>query len=80
MELSAELLNVSALIKAYNMPNIGSDNLNIKLIEAAPRLPGALHERRSDAARQEKQQLGVQGMERSPIKEANHGGYLTHRR
>jgi NADH dehydrogenase len=77
VELSAELLNVSKLIKAYNMPNINREKLNIHLIEAGPRILGALSERISDAARTELNKLGVTVRESTRIEQATDQGYIT---
>jgi NADH dehydrogenase len=77
VELSAELLNVTALIKAYSMPNISTEKLSISLIEAGPRILGALPERISKAARKELQELGVQVREGTRVKQATAQGYIT---
>ncbi|MFT5707694.1 MAG: NADH dehydrogenase [Oceanospirillaceae bacterium] len=77
VELSAELLNVTALVKAYNMPNMSTDKLSISLIEAGPRVLGALSERISKAARKELQSLGVIVRENTKVKEACAQGYIT---
>jgi len=77
VELSAELLNVSALVKAYNMPNMSSDKLEINLIEAGPRILAALPERISFAARKELSDLGVKVRENTRVKEASAAGFVT---
>ncbi|NQZ30222.1 MAG: NAD(P)/FAD-dependent oxidoreductase [Oceanospirillaceae bacterium] len=77
VELSAELFNVSALVKAYNMPNMSADKLEINLIEAGPRILAALPERISYAARKELSNLGVNVRENTRVKEATAEGYIT---
>jgi len=77
VELSAELLNVSSLVKAYNMPNMSNDKLKVTLIEAGPRILSALPERISNAAKKELLHLGVDVKESTRIQEATVAGYMT---
>jgi len=77
VELSAELFNVSALVKAYNMPNMSADKLEINLIEAGPRILAALPERISFSARKELTDLGVKVRENTRVKEASTDGFIT---
>ena len=77
VELSAELFNVSTLVKAYNMPNMSADKLEINLIEAGPRILAALPERIADAARKELSNLGVNVREHTRVKEATVEGFKT---
>ncbi len=77
VELSAELLNVTALVRAYNMPNITTDKLKINLIEAGPRILSALTERISNSARRELLDLGVEVREKTRVTQATAAGFIT---
>ncbi|CCQ10449.1 NADH dehydrogenase [Pseudoalteromonas luteoviolacea B = ATCC 29581] len=77
VELSAELVHVASLLKHYGMSEFKSTKLSIHLIEAGPTILPALPKRISDAARKELQQLGVNVLENTAVKEATKEGFIT---
>ncbi|MGH1461747.1 MAG: NAD(P)/FAD-dependent oxidoreductase [Neptuniibacter sp.] len=77
VELSAELYNVTDMLKSYGMDNMTSQQLRIKLIEAGPSILPALPARISNSARTELEDLGVDVFENTLIKSATENGFLT---
>ncbi|KPV96284.1 NADH dehydrogenase [Pseudoalteromonas sp. P1-9] len=77
VELSAELIHVSGLLKHYGLSEFKSTQLRIHLIEAGPTILPALPKRISDAARRELLNLGIQVLEHTRISEANQHGFIT---
>ena len=77
VELSAELHNVTKLLKSYNMGNMKNEQLKVNLIEAGPRILSALPERISEAAKKELTRMGVRVREGTRVKEASSSGFIT---
>jgi len=77
VELSAELYNVTDMLRSYGLPNMTAQQLKVTLIEAGPRILPALPERISSSARKELSKLGVEVLEDTLIKSANHDGFTT---
>jgi len=77
VELSAELHNVTKLLKNYNMGNMKNEQLKVNLIEAGPRILSALPERISSTARKELTAMGVQVREGTKVKQAGSEGFIT---
>lgn len=77
VELSAELYNVTDMLRSYGLPNMTSQQLKVTLIEAGPRILPALPERISASARKELSALGVDVLENTLIKSANEDGFTT---
>ncbi|MCP4595855.1 NAD(P)/FAD-dependent oxidoreductase [Neptuniibacter sp.] len=77
VELSAELYNVTDMLKSYGLQNMTSDQLKVKLIEAGPRILPALPGRISASARKELSDLGVEVRENTMIQSANEDGFIT---
>ena len=77
VELSAELIHVSGLLKHYGLSEFKSTQLIIHLIEAGPTILPALPKRISDVARRELINLGIQVRENTRISEANENGFVT---
>jgi NADH dehydrogenase len=77
VELSAELYNVTAMLKSYGMGKMTSQQLKVKLIEAGPSILPALPARISNSARRELKDLGVELFENTLIKSATKDGFLT---
>lgn len=77
VELSAELYNVTDMLRSYGLPNMTSQQLKVTLIEAGPRILPALPERISASARKELSALGVDVLENTLIKSANEEGFTT---
>lgn len=59
VELAAELYHAAAELNLYGFADLRSDRLNIRLVEAGPRILPALPERIANAAQKELQKLGV---------------------
>tara|TARA_R110002126_G_scaffold43555_10_gene124885 strand:- start:2752 stop:4047 length:1296 start_codon:yes stop_codon:yes gene_type:complete len=59
VELAAELYHAAAELNLYGFADLRSERLNIRLVEAGPRILPALPERIADAAHKELQKLGV---------------------
>ncbi|MDO6514662.1 MULTISPECIES: NAD(P)/FAD-dependent oxidoreductase [unclassified Neptuniibacter] len=77
VELSAELHNVTDMLRSYGLPNMTAQQLKVTLIEAGPRILPALPERISNSARQELSDIGVQVAENTMIKSASPEGFTT---
>lgn len=77
VELSAELIHVSQLLKHYGMSEFKSTKLSIRLIEAGPSILPLLPKRISDAARKELTHLGVTVLENTQVSEATSTGFIT---
>lgn len=77
VELSAELHHVTELVRSYSMPNMGTDKLNISLLEAGPSILPALPHRISNAARKELKVLGVNVRENTRVQSATAQGFIT---
>ncbi len=59
VELSAELINAAEVVREYGFKNLKPEHLNIRLLEAGPRLLPALPERISAAALTELKELNI---------------------
>ena len=77
VELSAELIHVSQLLKHYGLSEFKSTKLSIHLIEAGPTILPALPKRISDAARKELTNLGIKVRENTQVLEATDSGFIT---
>ena len=77
VELSAELYNVTGMLKSYGLDNMTSEQLKVRLIEAGPSILPALPARISKSARHELETLGVEVFENTLIKSATQDGFLT---
>lgn len=77
VELSAELMHVTELLKHYGMNEINRTQLEINLIEAGPRILPALPERISLAATKALSQLGIKVNLNTRIIKATENGLLT---
>lgn len=77
VELSAELYNVTDMLKSYGLPKMTAAQLKVTLIEAGPRILPALPPRISDAARKELTALGVEVKENTLIASASDEGFIT---
>ncbi|WP_106478477.1 NAD(P)/FAD-dependent oxidoreductase [Phytohalomonas tamaricis] len=77
VELSAELLNATQMLKSYGYSEIDRNQLKIHLIEAAPRILPALPERIGNAARKELEKLGVEIHVNTKITTADDKGFTT---
>lgn len=77
VELSAELVHVSQLLKHYGLSEFKSTKLTIHLIEAGNTILPALPSRISNAARKELMNLGVHVLENTQVSEATPEGFLT---
>ena len=78
VELSAELYHVTHLLKTYGLNNMTSDQLQISLIEAGPRILPALSERIANSAKRELLKLGVNVFENTKVKSASATAFETH--
>jgi len=77
VELSAELYNVTAMLKSFGLNKMTSAQLKVRLIEAGPRILPALPARISNSARCELEDLGVEVFENTLIKSATAEGFIT---
>ncbi|RKR02650.1 NADH dehydrogenase FAD-containing subunit [Kushneria sinocarnis] len=77
VELSAELHNATRMLNSYGYSEIDSNQLQIHLIEAAPRILPALPERIGESARRELDKLGVQIHTDTRITSADERGFDT---
>lgn len=59
VELAAELHDASRMLKSYGFTSLGREQLNVHLIEAAPRVLPVLPERISQAVHDELEKIGV---------------------
>lgn len=77
VELSAELFHMADLLKAYGMPEISAQKVDVQLVEAGERILPALPERIAKNAKQELEALGVSIHEATKITEARQEGLVT---
>ena len=78
VELSAELVHVSSLLKHYGFNALNDTQLTIHLIEAGGRLLPALPNRIAQAAKTELEQLGVTVKLNTKIIRVTEFGFITH--
>ena len=76
VELSAELRYASRQMKFYGMHNITADKVELKIIEAAPRILPALPERLSKAAERELSRQNIEVMTGSAVSKATSEGFV----
>ncbi|SEF93472.1 NAD(P)/FAD-dependent oxidoreductase [Marinobacterium lutimaris] len=77
VELSAELYNAAQELVSYGLSSIQPSSLKVTLIEAAPRILGALPPRISSAAKTELRKLGVDVRENTQVVEVNDKELVT---
>ncbi|WP_432695099.1 NAD(P)/FAD-dependent oxidoreductase [Marinobacterium sp. YM272] len=77
VELSAELYNAAQELVSYGLSTIQPTSLKVTLIEAAPRILGALPPRISSAAKTELRKLGVDVRENTQVVEVNENELVT---
>ena len=77
VELSAELYNVTAMLKSYGLDKMRAEHLKVTLIEAGPRILPALPARISQSAKAELKKLGVEVRENTMIQSATADGFIT---
>lgn len=77
VELSAELHNTFATMKAYGLSELKHEQLKVSLIEAGPRILPALPERISAAAHKELVELGVDVRTQTLVAKAEEGAFIT---
>jgi len=76
-ELAAQLHHIANLAKAYGMPGMSSDRLNVTIIEAGPRILPALPDKIAGSAKQALQKLGITLREGTKVSEASEEGFIT---
>lgn len=77
VELSAELLGATQMLASYGYSSIGQDQLNVHLIEAAPRLLPALPERIGRAIYKQLEAMGIEIHLETKITQADEYGFNT---
>ncbi|WP_423822582.1 NAD(P)/FAD-dependent oxidoreductase [Salinisphaera sp. SPP-AMP-43] len=77
VELSAELLSATDMLSAYGYTKIEREQLDVHLIEAAPRVLPALPERIGSSVAQQLKNLGVTIHTETMITQADEAGFLT---
>ncbi|NNC23024.1 NAD(P)/FAD-dependent oxidoreductase [Salinisphaera sp. USBA-960] len=77
VELSAELLGATEMLKSYGYSGIGRDQLQVHLIEAAPRLLPALPARIGHAVHRQLEKMGIQIHLETKITQADAHGFNT---
>ncbi|MFM2484152.1 NAD(P)/FAD-dependent oxidoreductase [Celerinatantimonas yamalensis] len=77
VELSAELHNAAQQLKAYGLPHVSNECLEVTLVEAGPRILPALPERISSSAHSELVKMGVDVRTATMITEASAQGLTT---
>ncbi|WP_026970303.1 NAD(P)/FAD-dependent oxidoreductase [Aliagarivorans marinus] len=77
VELSAELYNAVDQMRAYGVPKVSAQCLEVTLVEAGPRILPALPERISGSAHSELTKMGVDVRTATRITEANEQGLMT---
>ena len=77
VELAAELYNAAAGLRHYRLEVFDETRLNVTLIEAAPRILPALHEKLSAAAKAELEKLAVSVLTSTRIVAAEADGFVT---
>lgn len=76
-ELAAQLHYVGNLAKAYGMPDMSAERLEISIVEAGKSILPALPKKISDSARQALHKLGVKVLENTMVSEAAPNGFVT---
>ena len=76
-ELAAQLHHVANLSRAYGMPEMSAQRLEISIIEAGPRMLPALPERIANAAKNALQKIGVKIYENTKVIRAEKKGFVT---
>lgn len=77
VELSAELLSATQMLSSYGYTRIDRNQLEVHLIEAAPRILPALPERIGRSVAQELERLGVEIHLDTKITAADQNGFTT---
>lgn len=77
VELSAELLSATDMLSSYGYSRIDREQLDVHLIEAAPRILPALPERIGRSVAGQLEKLGVTIHTETMITQADAGGFLT---
>ena len=77
VELSAELYNSRDLFTVYGLDRLKNANLNITVIEAGPRLVGALSEKVSDDVHKALAKIGTKIRINTLISEVQSDGFIT---
>ncbi|KFZ30423.1 NADH dehydrogenase [Pseudidiomarina salinarum] len=77
VELAAELYKSAELIRAYGFEDFDLSQLQICVIEAAPRILPMLPERIADSARKKLEKIGVKVVVDTPITEVHDKGFET---
>ncbi|RJS92851.1 NAD(P)/FAD-dependent oxidoreductase [Salinisphaera sp. Q1T1-3] len=77
VELSAELLSATEMLSSYGYSKIDRQQLDVHLIEAAPRVLPALPERIGTSVARELENLGVTIHRETMITSADENGFLT---
>jgi NADH dehydrogenase len=76
-ELAAQLHHVANLARAYGMPEMSSDRLQVSIIEAGPRILPALPERIAASARHALSKIGIKVLEGTKVAKAQKEGFVT---
>jgi len=77
VELAAELFKTAELLRSYGYDNVTDNRLKITIIEASPRILGALPERIANAAQIELKKIGVEILTNTAITEVTSQGFIT---
>ncbi|WP_157060558.1 NAD(P)/FAD-dependent oxidoreductase [Pantoea sp. A4] len=77
VELSAELYNAVKQLQSYGLKRLGSEALNVTLVEAGERILPALPPRISTAAQNELTKLGVKVLTQTMVTSADENGLNT---
>ncbi|MBU2978146.1 NAD(P)/FAD-dependent oxidoreductase [Alteromonas sp. C1M14] len=76
-ELAAQLHHVANLARAYGMPEMSAERLQVSIIEAGPRILPALPERIAGSAKKALTDLGINVLEGAMVSEATANGFVT---
>ncbi|NVK57487.1 MAG: NAD(P)/FAD-dependent oxidoreductase [Alteromonadaceae bacterium] len=76
-ELAAQLHHVSNLARAYGMPEMSADKLQVSILEAGPRILPALPERIAGSARHALTKLGISVRENTRVQRVEQAGFVT---
>lgn len=76
-ELAAQLHHIANLAKAYGMPDMSSERLNVTIIEAGKRILPALPEKIAGSAKQALKKLGITLREGTMVSKATEEGFIT---
>jgi NADH:ubiquinone reductase (H+-translocating) len=76
-ELAAQLHHVANLSRAYGMPDMSAERLQISIIEAGSRILPALPERIAKSARYALEKLGIKIFENTKVIRAEKQGFVT---